>query len=373
MHKAGIILTLVAISLVGAMWFLAIELAPISEGSKAEATKDVLSKRLDEFADNIVSGGPPRDGIPPIETPRYVTVSEANGFLHPDDVVFVLEYGGEVRIYPQRILVWHEIVNEVINGEWISVTYCPLTGSVIAFRGLVNGTTTTFGTSGKLLNSNLVMYDRATESLWPQILGVAVSGPLKGYRLDAIPMVWTRWKYAREVYPNAKVLSPDTGYSRPYGRDPYGSYLQEGTYYDSGGPVFPVMVIDDRLEPKEVVVGIRVGDEALAVTKRLLREVKLVNVEVGGKSLVVFYDERLDDARVYFSEADGRTLKFKIVGDAITDTETGSTWSPLGESVRGELAGLKLRSVSFYMNVMWFAWSSFYPDTRLIDLTSLTP
>lgn len=323
--------------------------------------------RLSEFADNIVSGGPPRDGIPPIENPRYVSVDEASEFLADGDVVFVLEYGGETRIYPQMILVWHEIVNDVIGGELISVTYCPLTGSVIAFRGVVGGLVTTFGTSGKLLNSNLVMYDRATESLWPQILGVAVTGPLRGYELDAIPLLWTRWGRAKTAYPDAKVLSLDTGYSRPYGRDPYGSYLQEGTYYDSGGPIFPVMSVDDRLEPKEVVVGIRVGGEAIAVTKRLVEKEKVVNTVVGGERVVLIYDDDLGGVRAFYSRAGGRDLTFVYEGGNITDLETGSTWSPLGYSRSGELKGSRLERVSFSMEVMWFAWSAFYPETKLLD------
>lgn len=136
--------------------------------------------RLDEFAKNILSGGPPKDGIPPIDKPKYVSVQKAEDFLKSDDIVFLAEYWDTIMVFPQKILVWHEIVNDEIRGEKISITYCPLTGSVIGFKGRIDGFETTFGTSGKLLNSNLVMYDRATDSRFPQIPGAAVSGKETG-------------------------------------------------------------------------------------------------------------------------------------------------------------------------------------------------
>ena len=169
--------------------------------------------------------------------------------------MFGLEYRGVIKAYPQKILVWHEIVNEEIGGEELSITYCPLTGSAVGFRGRsrLDGAALTFGTTGKLVNSNLLMYDRQTDSQWPQILGVAIAGPNKGVVLDEIPLVWTTWGQWRAKYPQTLVLSTETGFFRAYGSDPYGSYDRSGTYYDSGPPFFPVMAADPRFPDKHVV------------------------------------------------------------------------------------------------------------------------
>ena len=127
---------------------------------------------LEDFTQHIQSGGPPKDGIPSIDQPKDISAAESDRFLHPKDVVFGLHYRGVIKAYPQKVLVWHEIVNDEVNGDKISVTYCPLTGSVVGFRGRSReGAILTFGTSGKLVNSNLLMYDRQTDSQWPQVFG----------------------------------------------------------------------------------------------------------------------------------------------------------------------------------------------------------
>lgn len=148
---------------------------------------------LEALAAAAVSGGPGKDGIPSIDRPRFVTASQA-GFLSDGDPVFGLEHRGEVRAYPQMVLVWHEIVNDTVGGQPLAVTYCPLTGTVISSSAPPSVQDLTFGITGKLVNSNLLMYDRQTGSQWPQLLGQAMSGPLKGTKLDTVPLVWTTWK-----------------------------------------------------------------------------------------------------------------------------------------------------------------------------------
>src|SRR5919106_4571490 len=166
---------------------------------------------LEDFTKNIQSGGPPKDGIPPIDRPKYVSAAESEKFLKPNDIVFGLDYQGVVKAYPQKILVWHEIVNDEVKGEKIAITYCPLTGSAVGFRGRSrDGAMFTFGTSGKLVNSNLLMYDRETDSRWPQILGTAIDGKSKGAVLEEIPLVWTHWSRWRRRHPDTVVLSTDT-------------------------------------------------------------------------------------------------------------------------------------------------------------------
>lgn len=325
---------------------------------------DSLTFRADEFARNILSGGPPKDGIPPIDKPRYIPVPKAGNFLNNKDVVFVVEYGDIVKIFPQKILVWHEIVNDVIQGEKVSITYCPLTGSVMGFKGRIDGIETTFGTSGKLLNSNLVMYDRATDSYFPQILGMAVRGTLKGKILKEYPVIWTRWEKAKSRHPDAFVLSMDTGFLRPYGSDPYGSYQEKGTYYDSGGPFFPVMTTDNRLEAKEVVVGIRSNHSGLAVVKDKIAEKKVVNLMIGGLPIVAFYDDSLDTVRIYSRQLGKKVLNFDIRDGNITERESNSEWNVSGKSIGGKMKGTKLEAI-YSFDVMWFAWVAFYPETEI--------
>lgn len=241
-------------------------------------------ERLEEFARNVVHGGPPKDGIPPIDRPKVTSPGEADRFLHPEDVVFGLDYKGAVRAYPQIIMVWHEIVNEEIVGEKLSVTYCPLTGSAIAYKGRskVDGKPLTFGTSGNLVNSNLLMYDRQTDSRWPQILGVAITGPNKGQELEAIPLVWTTWERWKRRYPNTLVLSKETGYVRSYGYDPYGSYTSNRpNYYTSGGPFFPVIARNNRFPEKKVVVGVKANHSVKALPKAEASAIGVVNFTLG--------------------------------------------------------------------------------------------
>ncbi|WP_308307485.1 DUF3179 domain-containing protein [Streptomyces sp. ISL-10] len=285
---------------------------------------------LEALADSALSGGPGKDGIPSIDTPRLVSASEAD-FLDDDDPVFGLEYHGQVRAYPQLVLVWHEIVNDTVGGEPLAVTYCPLTGTVIGFSAPPGVQDLTFGTTGKLVNSNLLMYDRQTGSQWPQLLGQAVSGPLKGTRLDTVPLVWTTWKQWRTAHPDTAVLSTDTGALRSYGSDPYGSYdsyPDRGGYYAKGRPIFPVLATSDRFADKDVVIGVRVGSERLAIHKDLVRTNRIVRAEVGGTRVEARWDDQLGTARVV--------------------QQVGDRWEPAD-----------------FLDAMWFAWYAFYPNSQV--------
>jgi len=187
-----------------------------------------------ELVDASQSGGPEPDGIPAIENPRFVEASDAAGTLEENDPVFGVELGGEAKAYPQSILVWHEIVNDVIGGRPVSVTYCPLTGTAQGFhRG-----ETTFGVSGQLINANLVMFDRGSESWWPQILSTAITGDDAGRHLEEFQVIWTTWSRWRSTHPDTVVLTEETGFARNYGRDPYGEYNPRQGYYDDDSFIF---------------------------------------------------------------------------------------------------------------------------------------
>ena len=299
--------------------------------------KPTLSPDEDSFLTKLeeksVSGGPPKDGIPAIERPQYISALEADAWLLSNDIVFGVDHKGFVAAYPQRILVWHEIANDQINGEKVSVTYCPLTGTAIGVKGsLAQGLDSTFGVSGKLVNSNLIMYDRTSDSHWPQILGKSINGPAKGKKLEEFPIIWTTWEKWKSKHPDTKVLSKDTGFVRNYdvNGDPYGSYVREDKgYYASDSLIFEPISRDDRLRPKTVVVSIRDDQgNAVAILKDLLRRQKKMEVSLGERVILVDYDESLD-----------------FYQTSVEDT---------GEWINA-------------FDAMWFAWAAFYPNTKLIQ------
>ncbi len=282
-----------------------------------------------------------------IDDPQFVTPTDA-GFLEPDSVVFGAVHDGEAKAYPQSILVYHEIVNDTLGGTNLSATYCPLTGSALAFeRG-----ETSFGISGKLVNSNLVMYDRGTTTWWPQILSAGVAGPHSGDGLVERPLIWTSWERWRTAYPETQVLSLETGYVRDYDRDPYGSYDPLSGYYSSGPPARPLMHDDERFDPKTPVIAARSGGEPVAFEKDTLREKGLLTVDAAGNSYVAVYDEELDTGYVY-RNPERTALEYEA--GAIVDRNRNS-WAA------GELP---LPSVNAF-DAMWFAWAAFYPETAVV-------
>lgn len=316
----------------------------------------------EELAANIVSGGPGRDGIPPIDRPDFVAASRAR-FLEGDDVVFGIVHRGEARAYPQLVLVWHEIVNDAFGGERLSITYCPLTGSAVAFRAPRRRPRDTLGTTGNLVNSNLLMWDRGTESDWPQLLGGAIRGPLAGRTLGEVPLVWTTWERWRRRYPETVVLSTDTGYGRPYGDDPYGAYTPRAEgYYGGGGTIFPVIRESDRFPPKEVVVGVKAGDARTAVPERTIERDGVIPLQAGSTPLLAVWDDELATARVFVRRAQGRTLRFPR---GQRRDAGGTTWTATGEASEGPLTGTRLRQANF-VDVMWFAWYAFFPETEVV-------
>lgn len=204
----------------------------------------------------VLSGGPGKDGIPALKNPEFLNPVEAT-YLNDEDLILGLVMGTEARAYPHRILDWHEIINDEIQGKKIVVTYCPLTGTGIAWNQDQNGTPSTFGVSGLLYNSNLLPYDRETDSYWSQMRLDCIKGSRKGERIETFQLIETTWKTWKNAYPNTRVVSSKTGYSRNYGRYPYGSYKTDASIY------FPVAIKDNRLHAKEVVHGIIVNDKAV--------------------------------------------------------------------------------------------------------------
>lgn len=276
-------------------------------------------------ADEIMGGGPPRDGIPALTDPRFESVAEADDWMRDDDRLMALERDGVAKAYPLRILTWHEVANDEIAGDPVVATYCPLCGTGMAFDRRVDGRTLEFGVSGLLYNSDVLMYDRETESLWSQIQKQAVTGSFRGERLEQLPLVHTTWARWKSEHPDGLVLSRDTGHARDYDQDPYLQYTQ------TPGTMFPVNHEDDRLPEKEMVLGIEHAGDAVAFPLGELGEVpRPVRTAVGDRDLFVYW---------------------------FPDTATAFATTLEGEKVPATLA-------------FWFAWSAFHPDTGVWEAES---
>ena len=315
---------------------------PVEDPTLPLAETDyVRSADLATYDEATQSGGPPKDGIPSVDEPTFIGADEAE--LDPGDLIVGFSHEGDARAYPHRILVHHEIVNDRVGGLNVAVTYCPLTATAQVFeRG-----GTTFGTSGSLLNSNLVMYDRETDSWCSQIAATCYRGPHRGRTLVEHDATWTTWERWREAHPDTRVLSEDTGHLRNYGRDPYGRYNPRGGYYASNSVLFPLLARSDAHEPKTMVVGGRTAEHsAYFVLDELARE-RVQRTE----HVLAVYDPVLHTGRLY-----------RVDGEAPRVTAAGE-----GEyEVEGERYGageLPLESV-VPVKAFFFAWHAFYPESE---------
>ncbi|MCU0487720.1 MAG: DUF3179 domain-containing protein [Anaerolineales bacterium] len=342
-------------------------------GAEAEFSTD-FSKHTVPYAE-ILSGGPPKDGIPAIDRPVFVEVTEADRWLDPVEPVILVEVTGEARAYPLQILAWHEIVNDSLGGLPLAVTFCPLCNTAIAFERTFNGQVLDFGTTGRLRYSNLILYDRQTETWWQQAGGEAIVGHYAGQQLDFHPAVIISWQEFKTAYSDGEVLSRDTGFTRPYGENPYAGYDDVNNppfLYD--GPPTPGV-----LPPMARVITLNLSDEAVAYPYEALQALQVVNDTVAGQPVAVFWvagtASALDSALIaqgrdvgsaaaYSRLIDGQALEFEFRDGQIIDQHTGSVWNVLGQAVSGELAGRQL-SPLVAINHFWFSWAAFKPETRL--------
>ncbi|MDA2924242.1 DUF3179 domain-containing protein [Acidobacteria bacterium AH-259-L09] len=332
-----------------------------------------FSKRIIDLS-SLESGGPPRDGIPPIDHPRFVSVEEASQWMADREPVIVLELNGDVHAYPLQIMVWHEIVNDTVGGVPVSVTFCPLCYSAIAFDRRVKGKVYDFGTSGLLRHSDLVMYDRQTESLWQQLSGEAIVGQMVGHTLEMIPAALIGFGRFKSEHANGKVLSKETGYRRAYGRNPYAGYDDiRKTPFLYRGP------LPKKVKPMEHLVTVMINGEPVAYPFSSLKKRPVVNDKVGGLPIVVFYEKTMRTAlgrekikggkavgagAVFERRVDGRTLSFTKKREMFMDLETGSVWNMFGVATSGPLKGKRLKRIvsgDFFA----FAWMAFRPHTRI--------
>ncbi len=327
----------------------------------------------------IISGGPPPDGIPPLDEPVFINVVDALEIFDPSEAVVALEINGEAKAYPVQVMIWHEIVNDEVGGVPVSVTYCPLCNSAVTYRREIRGVETTFGTSGRLFASALVMYDRATETMWTHFDGRAVVGLLAGEQLEAIASPLLSWGDFAETYPTGQVLDPSaTGYDRAYGRNPYFGYDDASTE-----PFLFTGITDPRAQSKDRVVGVEIDGSAVAFSLDAISGglATATDFTIGETDVVVFWKagqatalegDGIEDGRdvgsvgVFLPAIDGQVLTFESDGGAFRDVETGSLWNVTGEATEGDLAGSRLERVN-HLDTFWFAWATYQPGSELVE------
>lgn len=345
-----------------------------TEHDRREWPKTDFSKRTVELAE-IESGGPQKDGIPAIDRPRFVGARAARAWLKAREPVIVLRIGREARAYPIQILMFHEIANDRIGDTPVAVTFCPLCNASIVFDRRVAGRVLDFGTTGRLRYSDLVMYDRQTESWWQQFTGKGIVGQYAGTTLVRLPSEIVAFEDFAAAYPTGLVLSRETGHARPYGRNPYAGYDRIDQH-----PFLFSASLDRRLPPMERVLSVSVGGRHRLYPLSLLDKRPLANRELGGVPYVVFaksgMTSPLDQARIedgrpiaaataFDRRLEGRTLEFAVRDGRYVDTATGSEWNILGEAVVGPLKGKRLASVESGVHFA-FAWLAFNPESEIV-------
>jgi hypothetical protein len=323
---------------------------------------------------SITSGGPPRDGIPPIDNPKFIPVSEPPEYMNDSEPVVTVEINGEAKAYPVAILMWHEIVNDEVGGVPVTVTFCPLCNTALVFDRRIGDVVYDFGTSANLRKSDLVMWDRQTDSWWQQITGEAIVGEMTGTKLTFIPSPMVSWAEFRDAQPNGQLLSRETGVGRNYNGAPYAGYDQLGNE-----PFLFTGRIDPRLESVARVVGIYSVESGVAYPFSIFESVPIINDTVGDQDIVIFYapdttsgfssalgqgNRVIGSTGVYNPNLDGQKLVFKVESGRIGDEQTGSVWNMLGKAVEGELTGKQLEPI-VHANHFWFAWSAFFPASEL--------
>lgn len=276
--------------------------------------------------DQILQGGPPRDGIPAIHDPVFIAGSDVS-YLNDNDRILGLEVDGHSKAYPIRILNWHEVVNDKINDVTFSVTYCPLCGTGVAFKGTNKSSEIKFGVSGLLYNNDVLLYDLSTQSLWSQLLGKAISGERMGEELVKLPLEHTTWKAWQDKHPTSLVLSEKTGFSRDYDRDPYAGYASSATVY------FPTSEkIPDRYHPKEQIIGLQIGEEYIAFpfTELNKNDQPVVEGQLNNQAYKLLWDKTNQSAAVYDNE----------------------------------------QNLIPVVQAFWFAWYTFHPQTSIFKASS---
>ncbi len=311
-------------------------------------------------SNEVQDGGPGKDGIPSIDNPQFTAVSAVN-YLSDNDLVVGIVYDGQAVAYPHPILDWHEIVNDEISDKKIALTYCPLTGTAIAWDRTINGNTTTFGVSGKLYNSNLIPYDRATDSNWSQIGLNCVNGSLINTVAETIPVIETTWETWKTMYPDANILNTNTGFNRNYGQYPYGDYITNHNRL-----IFPIAPSDNRLPSKERVLGVLTSDVNRVYSINEFENARIIFDTVGDENLIII-GSKADNFMVAFHNPNNNDWTINLTNLPIIATDSaGNQLDVSGQIVAGPMAGSQLDSPTSFIGY-WFSFGAFYPDIEIYN------
>jgi len=323
-----------------------------------------------------------RDGIPPIDQPVFWNTTEALNALYKHEPVIAIILNNEAKAYPLSILIYHEITNDLVGGQAVSVTYCPLCNAAIVFDRNVSfdgrKLLLDFGVSGMLRNSDMIMWDRQTESWWQQFTGEALVGDLTGAQLKIVPSMMISLETFAASYPEGKVLSTRTGHFRDYGSNPYVRYddIENHLPYLFDGEV------DTRLPSMERVINVYLPEVNLVYPMSIIRKINVLNDDPEGHPLVIFYQSKtvsvldksaIDESKqvgsvtVFSRQLSGNELSFRIDGSTIKDNQTNSSWNIVGYCYNGELKGTRLKPIA-HGNHFAFAWFAFSPESKIYSI-----
>ena len=332
-------------------------------------------KSMEELAaimGKLVETGVSYGAIPSLYRPRYDRVMDADLNTSAEEVVFVVMLPNGPHIYPQRFMVWHQVVNEVVDDVAYAITYCPTTGTLMVYNASMGGLNLIFDVEGRLYDGNSVLIDRNSGSLWLQETGMAFDGPLMGRGLPTVPVFWTNWGAARSVYPNAPVMGKPAG-TRPYGRDPYGNYLRKGNYYDNDRLIYPVQRMDKRFQRKANMLCLEYEGYLLAIDVAYVKKKGAVNFFAGPHALLATHDPKLNVVRVFNRQIWAEPFLFISRYGKLMDLKTRSIWDPAtGAAVEGNMKGASMPEF-FGGYSMWFAWYSINPETLTVPGPGVVP
>ncbi len=307
--------------------------------------------------ENIYPGAP-IDMIPALTRPKMLAADDAD-YLNDSESVIGIEINGDARAYPLRVMRWHEIVNDIVGERFVSITYCPLCGTGMAFDSNINGRMGRFGVSGLLHNNGLLMYNRGADvpSLWQQAQGKAVAGPLTGTQLEFLPVTHTSWGEWKARHPQTTVLSIETGHQRNYDMNPYKDYEREEQ------PYFPMSAIRGGMPLKTWVYGVVVNGRARAYPVAQLKTKRATHDKLGETNLLLIVGSGEEpNARAYLRGAHS----FYFKGEQLTD-ERDRAWEMTEAALKGP-DGEELPRVASAFASYWFAWAAFYPHTDIYDI-----
>ena len=309
----------------------------------------------------VFDGGPGKDGIPALENPDNKSVNQII-YLSDNDLVVGFQSGDQARAYPHKILDWHEIINDKLNGKNVAITYCPLTGTGIAWNREINEKITTFGVSGLLYNTNLIPYDRLTNSNWSQMRLDCVNGSLLGDEIATYHLIETTWKTWKEMFPNSSVVTTNTGFSRNYAQFPYGDYKTNNSKL-----LFPVTPNDDRLPAKERVLGLIQNKKAKIYTFKLFENgTKIINDQFEGNELIVIGSKDKNFIAAFEKNINGKERTFTAIdeGENIMQDADGNKYNLFGTITEGVDKGEQLVSTTSFMGY-WFSFGAFYANAEI--------